>query len=73
MKRKIIIGLIAGLAVSGGTIQAMATSITEIEGNDTLAAAQNIDSDLSTGVKADIYGADSGLPWVSIVTTGEKK
>ncbi len=71
MKSKMLIGLITGLVISGTTIKATATSIMEITGNDTLATAQNIDSDFSTGSNADIFGADTGLPWVSISATGD--
>ncbi len=72
MKKKLWIGIIAGLAGSAFLINsANATIINEISGNDTLATAQNVDGAFSVGANVDIYGADTNLPWVSINATGD--
>ncbi len=49
---------------------ANATSILEIEPNNSLAGAQNIDADFSTGANADIINSVTN-PWVSISGTGD--
>ncbi len=71
MKKTLLVGLLAGLILTFGTIKANATSIVEVAGNDTLANAQNVDYAFSLGPNGDIFGADSGLPWVSISATGD--
>ncbi|MFW8602199.1 DVUA0089 family protein [Desulfobacterota bacterium M19] len=71
MKKKLLIGLVAGLFTTFIAIEASASIINEVAGNDTLASAQNIDGAFSTGANTDIYGANTGLPWVSIDATGD--
>ncbi len=57
----LMMGLFAG--------QVQAFSITEIESNDTVANAQNIDAFFSVGSNSDIEDSTT-IPWVSIFTTG---
>jgi hypothetical protein len=51
------------------TNKGWAISISEVEPNDTLATAQNIDAFFSLGSNADIQNSET-TPWVSISATG---
>ena len=70
MKQHYLIGLATGLFLVSMTGVAGATIITEVEANDTLATAQNVDSFFSMESNTDIFNSTIN-PWVSINATGD--
>jgi len=68
-KLGLIVVLILGLVIMGAS-RVEALIIFEIEGNDTIATAQNIDAFFSIGANVDIQDSAT-IPWVSISATGD--
>ena len=64
-----ILVLILCLGLTPSTAQA--TNATEVEPNNAIGAAQNIDNDFSVGVEPDIQDAEI-WPWVSISASGDE-
>jgi hypothetical protein len=65
-----LLSIAAALACFLAAGNAMALSIAELEPNDTLATAQNIDPFFSVGPNVNILNSTT-VPWVSISATGD--
>ncbi len=70
MKKKYWLGIAAGFFLTSMAGVAGATVISEVEPNNTLATAQNIDSFFSMESNVDIFNSTTN-PWVSIIATGD--
>ncbi len=70
MKRKHVLATIMIMSMMIGTIDARvhASSITEVEGNDSIAGAQNIDGSFTTGANVNIANPNT-IPWVSVANS----